>query len=96
MSKTPSPHLLQGSFAPRSDKNLDEGRRDFAIPIKLRGQGDTDTFEVVVPDVSGELWKSAVETLELSSEWMDQLNQSVGASFSFAFSLTKTLPLWTG
>ena len=72
-------HLLQGSFAPRSDTNLDEGRRDFIIPIALAETPKTRLAKIIVPDVSGELWKKAVETTELPSEWMDQLKQSDGA-----------------
>ena len=72
-------HLLQGSFAPRSDTNLDEGRRDFHIPIALAETPNELLAEILVPDVSGELWKKAVETLELSSEWMEQLKKSTGA-----------------
>lgn len=71
-------HLLQGSFAPRS-ANLDEGRRDFIIPIALSETPGAKLAEIIVPDVSGELWKKAVETYELPTEWMDQLKQSVGA-----------------
>ena len=72
-------HLLQGSFAPRSDRNLDEGRRDFVIPIAQSEIPETRLAQIVVPDVSGELWKKAVETSELSSDWMDQLKQSDSA-----------------
>jgi hypothetical protein len=70
-------HLLQGSFAPRTDKNLEESRRSLVIPVE--SEDHTGNAEIVVPDVSGELWKSAVETSELPSEWLEQMKKSSGA-----------------
>ncbi|MGH9498157.1 MAG: hypothetical protein ACRD3L_03365 [Terriglobales bacterium] len=70
-------HLLQGSFAPRSEKNIEESRRDFTVMIGT--QDDAKRVEVVVPDVTGELWKDAVSSSELPSEWMNQLKESSGA-----------------
>ena len=67
-------HLLQGSFAPRSEKNIEESRRDFAVMIAT--QDDAKRVKVVVPDVTGELWKNAVSFSELPSEWMKQLKES--------------------
>lgn len=72
-------HLMQGEFAPRSDKSLGISRHDFVVPVALADGSDAAEFSIVVPDVSGELWKSAVETFEISEEWMEQLKQSVGA-----------------
>lgn len=69
-------HLLQGEFAPRSQKDIEESRRDFAITVSL---GEGPPVDLVVPDVTGELWKDAVNTLELPAEWMDQLSSSSGA-----------------
>jgi hypothetical protein len=69
-------HLLQGEFAPRSEKNIEESRRDFAITVSLTAGSPVN---VVVPDVTGELWKDAVSTLELPEEWMEQLTGSTGA-----------------
>jgi hypothetical protein len=70
-------YLLQGSFAPRSDKDLEESRRDFIISVESEGQ--PGRVELLVPDVSGELWKNAAETSELPQEWMEQLRRSSGA-----------------
>lgn len=70
-------HLLQGEFAPRTDKNIEEGERDFCVPVVLAD--GSNNVELVVPDVSGELWKNAIENVELPAEWMDQLNNSSGA-----------------
>lgn len=72
-------HLLQGSFAPRSDKGLEEAEYGFNIPVKLRETDEEATTEISVPDVSGELWKKAVESGELSPGWMDRLNAISGA-----------------
>ena len=69
-------HLLQGEFAPRSEKDIEESRRDFAITVCLPGGSPV---ELIVPDVTGELWKDAVDTLELPEEWMEQLSSSSGA-----------------
>jgi hypothetical protein len=69
-------HLLQGEFAPRSEKNIEESRRDFAIAVCL---AEGSAVDVVVPDVTGELWKDAVESLELPEDWMQQLCNSSGA-----------------
>lgn len=71
-------HLMQGSFAPRSDRNLEEGRQDFRIPV--RGDyGAGDLANLLVPDISGELWTRAVETSELPEEWMSALKEAAGA-----------------
>ena len=72
-------HLMHGDFAPRSDKSLAVSRHDFVVPVKRTDVSDADGFSIVVPDVSGELWKSAVETFEISEEWMEQLQRSIGA-----------------
>lgn len=70
-------HLLQGSFAPRSEKNIDESRRDFTVTVVT--QDDAKRIKVAVPDVSGELWKDAVSSSELPSVWMNMLKESSGA-----------------
>jgi hypothetical protein len=71
-------HLLQGQFAPRSDKALEEGH-SFSVPVVAATYPDAERFDIVVPDVSGELWKKAVETCELASQWMDELKDARGA-----------------
>lgn len=71
-------HMLLGSFAPRSNKSIDESRADVAIPVRP-ANSDVATSELIVPDVNGELWKSAVETLELPERWMRDLKAAMGA-----------------
>ena len=69
-------HLLQGSFAPRSEKNIEESRRDFTITMAT--QDGAKRIAVVVPDVTGELWNNAVSSSELPNEWMNLLKESSG------------------
>ncbi|TIM42346.1 MAG: hypothetical protein E5Y55_22215 [Mesorhizobium sp.] len=71
-------HLMQGSFAPRSDRNLEVGRADFSIGVRgENGQGELT--ELMVPDISGELWTRTVATFEISQEWLDLLKEAEGA-----------------
>lgn len=68
-------HLFQGHFAPRSE-HTDE-RRDFEVVVaETRGGPQT---KIVVPDISGELWRTAVLESEISRDWMDELRRSDGA-----------------
>lgn len=73
-------HLLQGQFAPRSEKTLEE-RESFAVPVVASGNPGANRFQIVVPDVIGELWKRAVETCELPERWMNDLASASGALF---------------
>jgi Double-GTPase 1 len=69
----------RGEFAPRSDKNIEESRRNFSVAVRLKSQPDAPTNDIVVPDITGELWKGAVETTEIASEWMTELEGAAGA-----------------
>lgn len=69
----------RGEFAPRSDKNIEESRKDFSVAVRLKSQPDTPSINVVVPDITGELWKSAIETTEIAPEWMSELESATGA-----------------
>lgn len=71
-------HLMQGRFAPRSDRNLEVGRADFSISVRSANGGGVLT-ELMVPDISGELWTRTVATSEISQEWLDVLNEAQGA-----------------
>jgi len=71
-------HLMQGSFAPRSDRNLEVGRADFSISVR-NAHGKGSLTEMMVPDISGELWTRTVATSEISQEWLDVLNEAEGA-----------------
>lgn len=72
-------HLLGGEFAPRSDTNVEDSRRNFAVPLALAEDPKVPVIDVVVPDVSGELWRGVVETNEIPTEWMRELKQASGA-----------------
>ncbi len=69
----------RGEFAPRSDKNIEESRKDFSVSIRLKSQPDASAVEVVVPDITGELWKTTVETTEIAADWMEELRRAAGA-----------------
>ena len=69
----------RGEFAPRSDKNIEDSRKDFSVAVRLKSQPDAPTIDVVVPDITGELWKGAVETTEIAPEWMSELEGATGA-----------------
>ncbi len=69
-------HLLVGEFAPRSATGLEGGREFHVAVVHADGSGPV---EIVVPDVSGELWKRAVETTEIPENWMQQMNEARGA-----------------
>lgn len=86
-------HLMQGSFAPRSDRNLEVGRADFSISVR-GANGEGALTELMVPDISGELWTRTVASFEISQEWLDVLNEAEGAVvFVRAFSDQNVKPL---
>ena len=68
-------HLLQGHFAPRSEHAAD--RRDFKVVVRQASGGDK--VSIVVPDISGELWRTAVLESEISGDWMEELKHASGA-----------------
>lgn len=72
-------YLHQGRFAPRTDQNLEADQGSITIPLGMGESLGEDIGELVIPDVSGEIWKKAVETTELAPEWMAQLEGAVGA-----------------
>jgi hypothetical protein len=69
-------HLFQGCFAPRSYLTED-GRHDLLISVKAADGGPTT--ELVIPDISGELWMNAVLSSEIGADWMEELRQANGA-----------------
>ena len=72
-------HLHQGGFAPRTDKNLEADQGSVIVPLGLNGSQEEEIAELVIPDISGEVWKKAMETSELAPEWMEQLEGAAGA-----------------
>nr|WP_281168950.1 hypothetical protein [Saccharospirillum impatiens] len=68
-------HLFEGGFAPRSEYS--EDRRDFEV-IVAATQGGPQS-KVIVPDISGELWRQAAIDSEISSDWMRELQRADAA-----------------
>jgi len=68
-------HLFAGGFAPRSEHS--DARRDFEVVVAATKDGPRS--RVVVPDISGELWRNAVIDGEIASEWMDELRRADAA-----------------
>lgn len=68
-------HLFQGGFAPRSEHS--DTRRDFEVIVAATKGGPQS--RVVVPDISGELWRSAVIDNEVAPAWMDELKRADAA-----------------
>ncbi|EPL1955811.1 hypothetical protein JRB55_004845 [Citrobacter freundii] len=68
-------HLFEGGFAPRTEHS--DSRRDFEVVVAAEIGGPE--VRVIVPDVSGELWRNAVTDNEISSEWMDELKRADAA-----------------
>ena len=71
--------LHQGTFAPRTDQNLEADQGSLSIPLGGDKFDGKEISELVVPDISGEVWKKAVETNELVPQRMAQLEAAVGA-----------------
>ncbi|MES0056585.1 hypothetical protein NKJ66_23550 [Mesorhizobium sp. M0078] len=72
-------HILGGAFAPRSDTNSLPDDLTLNIPVRLASDPDGKEVLISVPDVSGELWKEAIERGDVTREWMDALQQASGA-----------------
>ena len=68
-------HLNSGSFAPRSEHA--DGRRDFEVSVAAVSGGEETN--IVIPDVSGELWLSAAQQGEVSTELMSEMRSACGA-----------------
>ncbi|WP_298164294.1 hypothetical protein [Novosphingobium sp.] len=71
-------HLMALKFVPRSERNMEEGRQDFTIHVRdVEGTGPETGL--TVPDITGELWKRAVDTYELPQDWIDLLKVASSA-----------------
>lgn len=68
-------HLFAGGFAPRSEHS--DARRNFEVVVAATENGPR--ARIVVPDISGELWRNAVIDSEIDSGWMNELTQADGA-----------------
>lgn len=68
-------HLFEGGFAPRSEHS--DARRDFEVIVAATEDGPRS--KVVVPDISGELWRQAVIDGEIDPDWMNELRRADAA-----------------
>lgn len=68
-------HIFAGGFAPRSEHS--ESRRDFEVIVAATEDGPQ--ARIVVPDISGELWRNAVIDGEIDPDWMSELSRADGA-----------------
>lgn len=68
-------HLFQGQFIQRSEQT--EDRRDFEVTVGSRVNGTR--AKIVVPDISGELWRRAVTDLDVSPELLEDMRAASGA-----------------
>lgn len=68
-------HLFAGGFAPRSEHS--DARRDFEVVVAETKDGPRS--KVVVPDISGELWRNAVIDNEIDPDWMNELRRADAA-----------------
>lgn len=68
-------HLFQGTFAPRTEHS--DIRRKFEVVVAAKKDGPRS--RVIVPDMSGELWRDAVIDNEIAPEWMDELQRADSA-----------------
>jgi hypothetical protein len=67
-------HLMKGKFASRTDRNL--GRMDFSFGVQI---DDGPTTNLVVPDITGELWQNAIHDSEIPKNWLDELKAASAA-----------------
>lgn len=74
-------HLFSGNFAARSEHTDD--RRDFEVVVAEQGRDETST--IVIPDISGELWRQAVIDCEIDAAWMSELRAASGALLFIRF-----------
>ena len=68
-------HIFAGGFAPRSEHS--DARRDFEVVVAATKDGIQ--ARIVVPDISGELWRNAVIESEIAPDWMSELKRASGA-----------------
>jgi hypothetical protein len=71
--------LLKGEFAPRSNRDVAESTHSFEISVRKAGDANAPLSDIVVPDVTGELWKKTLETYEIPKDWMQSLEGASGA-----------------
>lgn len=71
--------ILQGQFAPHTDVSDHPSDQQLEIPMVRAGVTGDGEVSISVPDVSGELWKGAIERGDVPRPWMEALEASAGA-----------------
>jgi hypothetical protein len=71
--------LLKGEFAPRSNRDVAESTHSFEVSVRKASDPNGPLSDIVVPDVTGELWKKTLETYEIPKDWMQSLEGASGA-----------------
>ena len=71
--------LLKGEFAPRSNRDVAESTYSFEVSVRKAGDPNGPLADIVVPDVTGELWKKTLETYEIPKDWIQSLEGASGA-----------------
>ncbi len=71
--------LLKGEFAPRSNRDVAESTHSFEVSVRKASNPNGPLSDIVVPDVTGELWKKTLETYEIPKDWMLSLERASGA-----------------
>lgn len=71
--------LLRGEFVPHTDLNTVPSDQQLEIPVARSSSSDSSEVTLSVPDVSGELWKGAIDRGDVPRAWMDALETSSGA-----------------
>lgn len=72
-------HLLMGEFVPRSSPDVEESKGSFEVSLRRNGDATGPPSDIIVPDVTGELWKKTLETSEIPQEWLNSLQSASGA-----------------
>jgi hypothetical protein len=68
-------HLFQGQFIQRSEHT--EDRRTFEVTVAPRAGGEE--AKIVIPDVSGEIWRRAVSEFDVPDDMKQDLHNATGA-----------------
>ena len=71
-------YLYRGQFAPRTEQG-DFEPRHVSLPFVATDGNDASAMTILIPDVSGELWRKAVETRRIRKAWMAHLESASGA-----------------
>lgn len=71
-------HLSSGEFVPRTNKSDTAITRNITIPFAPADSMEEES-NLLIPDVTGEIWSTAVEDFEFPENWMRQLRDSYAA-----------------